>query len=131
MSYHGQKVAIESRFNTQWAGNTPVKYPNTRFTPSDETAFVEIEVVGGQPSRSLGDDPIFRDYGSIVVKAHIPKGIGSGPAFTLADQAAAVFRDAQFSSITCYAPEPPMPLGVIEEWYVVVITIPFHWDGTY
>jgi hypothetical protein len=131
MSYQTQKVAIESRFNTQWAGRTPVRYPNSRFTPTDGTTFVDFEVVGGHPSRSLGEDPIFRDYGSIAIKIHIPKGVGSGQAYTLADQAAAIFRDAQFSSITCYAPRPPVAVGVNEEWYVVAVTIPFHWDGTY
>lgn len=131
MSYQAEKIAIETRFNTSWNGLTPVHWENDRFKPDANTAFVELDIVGGSATRSLGGDVgsrLFRNYSNIVIKVYVPKGEGAGRAVGLIDSAIAIFRDAIFSGIVCYAPEPPDTLGEISEWYVVATRIPFHRD---
>jgi hypothetical protein len=132
MSYAQERIDIESRFNTQWAGTTPVIYENTRERPTAETAFVELDIVGGDSSRSLGDNPIHRGYSSIVIKIFIPKGRGMKQGYQLADQAAAVFRDQRFgtagSTISCFPPSPPQKSGMVEQWETLTVVIPYYRD---
>lgn len=129
MSYTQERIDIESRFNAQWADATPVVYENTGSRPSAGVSWVELKIVGGDPSRSLGENPVHRGYGYIVINIFIPRGQGMKPGYQLADQAMAVFRDQRFGSgISCYAPTPPVPFGEVEQWVGLSVSVPFYRD---
>jgi hypothetical protein len=128
MSYTQERIDIESRFNAQWAATTPVLYENTGQRPPAGTPFIELKIVGGNPSRSLGENPVHRGYGYIVINIFIPRGQGMKPGYLLADQAMAIYRDAKFNGISCYAPTPPIPLGEIEQWQGLSVSVPFYRD---
>ena len=128
MGYQTGRAAIETRFDTQWADATPIKWGNQRFTPTPGTTFVEFDVVPSGSWRSLGaDSPLHREIGVIVIQIYVPKNKGMGPALTLADTAAAIFRDQQFDpGITCRQPRPPFSIGEKGEWHVTVLEIPYY-----
>lgn len=128
MSYSAELIAIESRFNSQWADRTPVAYGNLPYAPIVGTAYVRLIVLTGRALQaSMGAAPLYRHPGVIDVSVFIPEGSATKPALDLADAVVAIFRGAQFSGILC-RPADVRNLGVVGGWFQVNVSIPYHRD---
>jgi hypothetical protein len=126
MGYEAEQVAIESRFESQWAGRTPVAYPNVPFSKPNASPWVRLTVMSG--SAFLAGIPrYFRHPGVIDIQVFVPEGVGSKDALLLADQAAAVFRVASFNGVVCRTPYV-VPAGTNDGWYQVNVSVPFQRD---
>ena len=102
MSHTAQNAAIRSRFHTSWGTDPPVKYENADFTPPANATFVELDIVDGpQAPVSLGNTTLYRNFGIISINIYVPLNIGTAAINGYADTIAAIFRGAQFSSISC------------------------------
>lgn len=137
MSFQDERAAIESRFASAWASTTKVRYENVEFAePKDRTAWVSFNIITGDGRQiTLGDNAVHRLPGVIVIQVFTVKDGGTAQARTLADQAAAVFRQAEFSSgnsgrILCRTPSI-LSVGVRDGWYQLNVKIPFIRDVFY
>jgi len=131
MSFAAAQIAIESRFATNFTA-CPVNYPNVPYDPVAGTTFCKIEVIQSWSQRAdIGtNNPLHRNFGIINVNIYLPIGTGTNTGQTLADMAAAVFRDQSFSGITCRSPLV-RNVGEVEGWYLVNMTCPFYHDDVY
>jgi hypothetical protein len=128
MSFAQAQLDIESRFYSNFTA-CPVKYENVDYDPQPGVSYAEIYVVESDNRRSdIGtNNPLHRTDGIISVNVYTKKYIGSKTGRTLADTAAAVFRDAKFSGITCLSPLV-RNVGESGDWFVVNMTCPFYRD---
>src|SRR5262245_15736045 len=111
--FESEVIAIEGRFAAAWdASAIPVEYENKPFTRQAGKAWVSLSIVEGDAAQAtIGAPPLELSSNLIVVRVFAPRQAadGSRAAKAIADQAAAVFRGAQFASgmsgqITCFAP---------------------------
>jgi hypothetical protein len=126
--YEQELKDIETRFAANFTA-CRVKYPNSNFRPAANEKFCELIVSNIDSARaSIGvDSPLHRNHGVIIANIHVPKGTGTHIARQYADAAADVFRDSQFSGITCRSPEV-RDVGDVESWYVVSMMCAFFRD---
>lgn len=129
MSGFEQQLAdIETRFAANFTACL-VKYPNSNIRPGANETFCELLVSDIDSNRaSIGvDSPLHRNHGVIIANIHVPKGSGTHTARQYADLAADVFRDSQFSGITCRSPDV-RDVGDVQGWYVVSMMCAFFRD---
>jgi hypothetical protein len=131
MGFASAQISIESRFNSNFAG-CPVQYENVPYTPIPGTTFCTLEIVESYSQRAdIGTtNPFHRSFGSIIVNFHLPLDVGTNQGRVLADTAAAIFRDQDFSGITCRSPVV-RNIGEVEGWYIVNMTCPFFYNEVY
>lgn len=134
MTYEAQHNAIRTRFNTQWASTTPIKWANVPFDPPNDDAWVELSVGdAGAIQASMGDpgNNTYRHTGAVTVMIFTPSGQGDKEALELADQAAAVFRAWQSGGIL-FRPAPFIRrIGTKDNWFQVNVVCPFQRDDVY
>jgi hypothetical protein len=128
MTFAAAQIAIEARFDTNFTACAK-KFENVNYEPKPDVNFAELHVVEADNRRvDIGtNNPLHRTYGTISVNIYTAKHIGSNTGRTLADTAAAVFRDASFSGITCRSPLV-RNVGEIEDWYVINMSCEFFRD---
>lgn len=131
MSFANAQITIENRFSTNFTG-CPISYPNVPYHPEPGTTFGKLEILETWSQRAdIGtNNPLHRSYGLIVVNFHLPLNTGTNAGRTLADTAAAIFRDKSFSGITCRSPLVKN-IGEVEGWYIINMTCNFYFDQIY
>lgn len=131
MSFADERAAIEARFAANWS-STRVKYENTQFE-QPRTAWVALYILNGEGKQiSLGDDPLHRYAGVIMVQIHVPESSGTQTGRAYADTIAAIFRRQQFSNgssgtITCRTPYISSIAGR-DGWYQINLACPYQRD---
>jgi len=126
MTAKAETIAVESRFATNFTVCI-VKYANVRFTPTPEIAWADLRVIIADSINAEVGGGLHRNAGIISVNIYEPINTGTAAGKNKADLAAAVFRDKQFSSITCRSPKIT-EVGEIDEWYVINMSVPFFRD---
>ena len=131
MSFATARRDIEGRLTANWA-TTSIAYDNVPFkTPSDSTSWVRLRIFEENVTRlNIGNPGTHRVSGLIVVEIFVPQGRGTQTVRGYADTIAAVFRDQQFSGITCRE-ATPRSVGEYEGWWQYNVSVPFYWDGVY
>jgi len=128
MSYTDQNSAIRSRFNTNWASATPVKYDNADFTPPANSAFVALEIHNADENPvSIGNGVLYRSSGIISINIYVPINTGTKTLNGYCDTAAAIFRGQQFSGVNCRGARITR-LGEIDGRFVANVSVEFHRD---
>ncbi len=131
MGYEAERQAIESRFETQWASATSIDFDNVDFVPTPGTSFVRLTILDGDSRQvSLGDSPLYRSIGVIIISIFTPLDIGSATGRTLADNAAAIFRGWQSSGIVCRSPSIQR-VGKTNGWFQYNVNVPFYRDESF
>ncbi|MDF1685360.1 MAG: phage tail terminator-like protein [Parvibaculaceae bacterium] len=131
MDYNDAAAAIQGRFQTQWAGATDVGYDGHDFTPPEDANSVRLTIVDGAGfNRSIGSpgSNLVRYAGSILVQIFVPGGEGAKTVRGLADDVAAIFRNATFDGVRCGISQVQ---GRVEEppFLQWTLSIPFQWDA--
>jgi hypothetical protein len=136
MSYEVARETLETRFNTQWASATKIRWQNVDdpTIPPANAAWVAFSILPGA-STNVGvgaNAKLHRESGIIDIGIYVPRGTGSHAAVAYADTASAIFRDWDDASsgITCYSPYMII-LGPDEEYHHVSLTIPFRRDEVF
>jgi hypothetical protein len=136
MSFALERSAIEGRFSANWSGTSAdrVRYENVKFTIPTSGSWVSLKIVNGG-ARVAGisaNNPLNRYQGLIIVDVFVPEDTGTETARGLADSAASIFRNVQFSSgasgtITTRVPTIT-PVGIVEGWYQLSMSVGYHRD---
>jgi hypothetical protein len=127
MTFAAETIAIENKLSTTWT-TTPIAYENVDYEPTPGTPYIEIFVKTGESMHaSLGPKPIHRFSGVILINIYVEKSVGLAQAMTYADTLAAIYRDQQFSGITCRSPYIKKA-GQVGEWQVLSLIVPFLRD---
>ena len=141
-----ERRAIESYFETAWAGRTLLRFENTRFeTPTGDPPppWVALTIRSGeQRIASLGPNALVRSVGLAIVQIFTAERTGSGVARGYADQASDLFRDPVGSTnprTVSYGASGPITfatedgrvsyaeiLGVREGWFQVNVIAPYR-----
>ncbi len=126
MTSKAETIAIESRFATNFTVCS-VKYSNVKYDPTPRQAWADIKVIIADSIKAEIGGGLHRNVG--IISVNIYEGVNTGTATgkEKADIAAAVFRDAAFSGITCRSPMIT-EVGEIDEWYVINMSVPFFRD---
>jgi len=129
MTFLDEIKAIESRFATAWGTTTPIKYENVEYTPTPNTAWVEIHVSNGDTFQAdiNNDAPRYRNLGIIGVNVYVPKGSASHIARGYCDSIAAIFRGQQFDNIVCRASSIDH-IGTEGQWEIYNVNTVFYRD---
>lgn len=129
MTFAASAQAIESRFATNWASRTPVRYDNVEYNPTPGTTWADLQIQDTNVfiAGITGTNNMHRSLGLISINIHSPIGEGTRTARGHADTAAAIFRDQIFSSVVCKSASITR-VGPVGEWFVHNVTIPFHHD---
>lgn len=134
-SFSDAREAIRVRFNTLWT-TTPKAFANVPFTPVAGTAFVALEIVGGDTFQAAVGSPsqaLFREVGIIMLHIFTPVNEGSGLGQEFADDLAEIFRGKEFSNVLCFAPQIDSPTVADEtgNFFRITLSIPFQFDATF
>jgi hypothetical protein len=136
MSFADERAAIAGRFSSNWSGTTAdrIRWENQKFRQPESGAWVSLSIRNGE-ARVAGisaNDPLNRYLGIIIVDVFVPEDTGTDTARTLADAAAAIFRNVQFSAgssgtITTRVPSI-FPAGTRNGWYQLSMSVRYHRD---
>lgn len=137
MSFELEAELIESEFNTAWGSTTPVQWDNVDYNPTAGTSYVTFTVVNGNTNIAGigGSSNMHRIRGLISINVYTALNTGSRSGRVLADQAAAIFREAQISNSDSSSAEEMTifcgagnitRLGKVEDWFVYNVTVPFY-----
>lgn len=124
MSYAAEKSTIESYFENNWT-ETPVVFDNVK-APEALSEWVRLSIVNGDAYQaSMGDNPVFRHIGVVIVQIRTRRNIGSGRALRLADQIDSLFRLLVLDNIRFKVPR--LDRGPIdEEWFINNVSVDFY-----
>lgn len=134
MTYDAQHAAIRARLNTQWAGATPIAWPNVDFTPPNNAPWIRLSIQDADAAQvSMGGDTnIHRHKGLVYVMVFVPLSSGDGVALAYADTACGIFRGWQDPSSGVYFRQAPRVVTVgadSDKWYHVNVLAPFERDS--
>lgn len=128
MGYAAQRIAIESRFSTQWGVTTPIAWDNSQYKPDSGTPFVALSILNtSEQPVSIGSTVKTRNGGFININIFVPENTGTAVIEGLCDSAAAVFRYKAFSGVSCRGAEIRL-IGRNKEWWQYNVSIEFQRD---
>jgi hypothetical protein len=97
-------------------------------------SWVALKIVNGvaRVAGICASTPLNRYQGLIIVDVFVPEDTGTATARTLAESAASIFRNKQFSSgnsgtITTRVPSIAQ-VGIVNGWYQLSVSVGFHRD---
>jgi len=138
MYFEEARKDLEQMFKTGWASTSRVKYENTQLTPvpGDDETWVAMTIREGKGVQaSLGNNPLLRFKGFVVIQVFSPKDSGTSKSKQLQGMVGKIFDRKFFMSSheagyfkfeIAYPIEP----GVREGWYQVNVMVPFTRDVT-
>lgn len=136
--YLDERRAIEGRFGTVWANQTPVKYENDKTQNPAKDPYVTLTILRGEAAvASIGASPLRRYLGIVIVRVFVPEGNGSKRVEELLELAESAFLDSngagiQLTSgvkglITFQTPSPEVA-GMGGGFYMSILRVPYYRD---
>jgi hypothetical protein len=125
-SLKSAESAIKERFNTQWAGLTPVAWPNVEFTPPTGT-WVRLSIIWGS-GEMVTMDGINEIVGFVQVTVFTPTGTAASERNAKIDRAREIFNRVTIAGpprIAFGAASGPIEIND-EQWYAAATKIPFE-----
>jgi hypothetical protein len=136
MTAIAESAALEGAFLAAWGTTTPVALENRAFVPpKNQTPWVRLKVLPASAFKADLGSEFYRHSGVISVQVFTRPGGGAGPARSLADQVAAVFRGKRFTLgdtlVHCFAPTQTTVGATADGWFQINVTCPFQRDTHY
>lgn len=96
MSFESARAAIESYFETQWAGATPISFENDKYKAITGTPYVRIQIVPNFENQiTVGGEHRYFDI--IKIDIFTVKGTGTKLAVQYKDSVTEIFRGKYIS----------------------------------
>lgn len=130
MSFAQFEKDVQTRFSNNWTATRWTVDGQHGFKPPTNAAWVRLSIVDSDSAQvSMGNNPRFRHFGTIVAQVYVPEGDGSRAARSHADTIAGIFRNKYFGTPVINTKAPSLTvIGENEGWYQVNVLIPFQWD---
>jgi len=117
--------AIKVRFDDQWGTTTKVAWPNVDFTPPDDEAWVQFDVLWGDAFiDTMETTASNRMYGLIQIALYCPEGEAEATAMGHVDTARDIFNRWSGSGVVCGASSGPRRVPD-EHWARYIVDTPF------
>lgn len=127
MGFFEQQSAIEQEFKDNWP-HTPIANDNVQFDPQGMEEWVRLTDLNAYGKQaSLGNSPLYRYGGMVVVQVFTELNTGSARAKQLVDLVTPIFRSKRISGIQFYVPAVTR-IGPRDGWYQVNVDCPYYRD---
>lgn len=139
MSFETERIAIETRFQTQWltgspaALRTPVGMPGHVFTPPEGESSVKLSILNGAGfNMSMGDpgSNLVRYAGLLTINILTPGGLGTKAARDLADLIQPIFTNWR-SGTLLFRTMNTGPADETQPFYMLPVSFAFERDETH
>lgn len=133
MSYEAALKAILSYFETEWAEETPVCWPNDPFNIPSEASWVRITVLNAnsRPASLGGTTKMYRHNGIVAIQIFCEPGQGNAEIESLVDTITAIFRGKSVSGCKFGGFERQDHGHNEHGWVQTNINFPFYRDETF
>ncbi|MFC5421953.1 phage tail terminator-like protein [Bosea eneae] len=128
-------LAVITAVKARLAGfPTPLRWPNeSARTPANGSTFVTVQFpVATEEQISFGAPGanVFREEGAIRFVISARRGVGPERAAEIAEDLRALFRNARFDGVRCYAPSSPVfdDRGDDAGYFLAAIVVPYDHD---
>lgn len=134
MTIESLKTSLQAHFNTGWADRTPVHWPNVRFDPPTDEAWVryqEIPVDSDFASiGSVGNNVCTRDIGQVVITVFVPLKSTTLELDQHIDVIMGIFRGQSVGTALFRQPRRN-GIGPDNEWFQEAVICPYQFDEFY
>ena len=125
MSYLQEKNDIEGFIQANWNATPSVFDNGPAPEGAEEWVRWTVPLDGDSKRVTMGDNPAFRHYGSLMAQIFTKPDIGSGRAVELADMVDTLFRERVLGTITFRVPQirkgPKSP-----EWFQLNVSTDYY-----
>lgn len=132
MNFLQAEAEIRKHFDTLWANQTEIAWPDQKFDiPTDKSwvRFTSQENEGGQVSIGSPGNNRFRSFGLVSIQVFQPGGQGSIEARTLATAALGAFKGKQTANGIEFFDAYARQVGTDEKgWYQINVFASFYYD---
>lgn len=129
MGHAAIRGAVEAYLTASWSA-APIAYDNVEFIPPADGRHLSVTVNPGLTEvKGMGQPPLHRHEGEILISCLVPKGVGSAEALSMADQIAALFRHRTIGEARTRAPSVSLMGDGLDD-YQATVSIPFWWEET-
>lgn len=127
---------IRGRFKDEWvsggSARTAIAWGNKKFTKPNKEAWVRFSIGhSGAEQASVGDDPLHRHDGMVMIEVFVPLDDGEGAMDDLCDAAGAVFRDHRDQQGLRFRTPSVVNVGPTDTWFKKDVLIPFVRDTVF
>ena len=122
---------IRARFDSQWADETDIAWPNANFTPDNNSEWVRFWVgTGDAYNASFGavGKNIERAVGVVTISIFVPLNTGTARVNALVDKAKAAFRHYTVGTLRFSQPPAKRVIGSGDTHFQVNVVAPYEYD---
>lgn len=131
MNYEDATAAVRAHFETEWANETPIAWPDVAFTPPERAPWVRFTMLHADGYQASIGDPgnnRQRRVGQVIVQVFQPQGEGSKQARQLADRAVDAFMNADVDGIHFHDVFAREIGNDGQGWYQINVIARFRYD---
>lgn len=132
-SINGTRARLEAIFMAGWANRTPIKYDNVVFNDKEDDSFVSMRLINYTTTNATIGSGITkrkRHIGVFSVVIFTAQGIGSGTAYSYADDVAAIMDNLSETNLMTNASEARRAGEEEGGRYVLIVDVPYLSDET-
>ena len=122
----GDVMTLRTRFVTEWQNGVATVFdnqPNEQL--SDDQPFVRFSVRPGVETRASFSSDV--QLGRVIVSVFVPRQQGAKPAYDLADEAAAIFRQWRSPDYQLHCTSPEISTDDSDpQWFRVDVNTPWR-----
>lgn len=125
MGYADSHAVIENEFVSAWT-ETRIAHENEHFDPMGLDEWVRfVNLTGGGGQASLGNNPLYRYRGIVVVQIFVLPNTGWARADELADLVTPIYRSRRISDVQFGVPVATR-MGERDGWHQVNVDCPYY-----
>lgn len=134
MSEVDLRSSLGELFKAGWGTRTPISWPNMKFEPKPEEAYVKFSIAGGETGQLEfgGENATVRDQGRVFVQVMVPLLSGDKKARELADAVKSIFAAQRQITTTegriLLRRASSKPIGAVGTHDQTNVSIPYLYD---
>ena len=127
MSFVLEQSSIEIEFSNNWP-HTQIARDNVSFSPQGLDEWVRFSDLNADAKQaSLGNNPLFRYRGMVVIQIFTKVNSGAARALELSDYVTGIFRSKKIGDVQFQVPAVTR-IGPRDGWYQVNVDCPYYRD---
>ena len=127
MGFFDEQSTVQMEFKNNWP-YTAIAYDNETFSPQGLDEWVRFtDLNAGGKQASLGNNPLYRYRGMVVVQIFVKPNTGPARFLRLADYVTGIYRSKRIGS-TQFGVPAVTRIGPRDGWYQVNVDCPYYRD---